>query len=315
VDAERGVSFRRLPRVLAIQLKRFRYDFRLGQRLKVNSLFTFPTTIDMAEYVRPTPGDSPPGKATSADVTPRGNLEATAEETAGGVSAGEAMADSPAGDPMAVDSTPPTAPLAEGMSVAHPETETACSGPLPYELYAVLVHSGSASFGHYYALIKDLGQGDAAGSAGGGDGRGEWHEFNDAYVRPIKESELRTKAFGGEGGGYSGSSSAYMLLYRAVGACDASSGEAAVDASDSIAQAVSQHALPLAAPVAATPAAAAPAAASSCGDGSCSSRLDSSPTKRLRLTPDSEAPAMALGAAGSSVADDSDDNPYTRMGF
>ena len=201
------------------------------------------------------------------------------------------------------------------MSVAHPETETACSGPLPYELYAVLVHSGSASFGHYYALIKDLGQGDAAGSAGGGDGRGEWHEFNDAYVRPIKESELRTKAFGGEGGGYSGSSSAYMLLYRAVGACDASSGEAAVDASDSIAQAVSQHALPLAAPVAATPAAAAPAAASSCGDGSCSSRLDSSPTKRLRLTPDSEAPAMALGAAGSSVADDSDDNPYTRMGF
>ena len=39
------------------------------------------TTIDMAEYVRPIPGDSsPPGKATSADVTPRGNLEATAEE-------------------------------------------------------------------------------------------------------------------------------------------------------------------------------------------------------------------------------------------
>jgi len=37
VDAERGVSFRRLPRVLAIQLKRFRYDFRLGQRLKVTT--------------------------------------------------------------------------------------------------------------------------------------------------------------------------------------------------------------------------------------------------------------------------------------
>ena len=46
-----------------------------------------------------------------------------------------------------------------------------------YELYAVLVHSGSATFGHYYALIKDV-------------EAGEWHEFNDSTVRPIKESEL-----------------------------------------------------------------------------------------------------------------------------
>ena len=207
---------------------------------------------------------------------------------------------------------PPAAWAPDSLPIGPPEA----GGPLPYELYAVLVHSGSPQHGHFYALIKDL---DAAGSANGGDGSGEWHEYNDACVKEIKESGLKRKAFGGEGGDSLRTrdrhSSAYMLLYRAVGACDASSGEAAVDASDSIAQAVSQHALPLAAPVAATPAAAAPAAASSCGDGSCSSRLDSSPTKRLRLTPDSEAPAMALGAAGSSVADDSDDNPYTRMGF
>ena len=30
------------------------------------------------------------------------------------------------------------------------------AAPLLYELYAVLVHKGSANFGHYYALIKDL---------------------------------------------------------------------------------------------------------------------------------------------------------------
>lgn len=67
---------------------------------------------------------------------------------------------------------------------------------LKYELYAVLVHSGSAAFGHYYALIKDLDE-------------GEWHEFNDSTVRPIKESEL-ARAFGS--GNSSGS--AYLLLYR-----------------------------------------------------------------------------------------------------
>ena len=73
---------------------------------------------------------------------------------------------------------------------------------LQYELYAVLVHSGSASFGHYYALIKDV-------------GHGEWHEFNDSLVKPIKESELQ-RAWGSAAAtsGWSSSSSAYMLLYR-----------------------------------------------------------------------------------------------------
>ena len=76
------------------------------------------------------------------------------------------------------------------------------AGGAVYELYAVLVHAGSASFGHYYALIKDV-------------ENGEWHEFNDATVKPIKESELQ-RAWGGAGtaGGWGATSSAYMLMYR-----------------------------------------------------------------------------------------------------
>ena len=69
-----------------------------------------------------------------------------------------------------------------------------------YELYAVLVHTGGTSFGHYYALIKDL-------------HAGEWHEFNDATVRPIKETEL-LRAHGDPKAGTFGGTSAYMLLYR-----------------------------------------------------------------------------------------------------
>ena len=46
----------------------------------------------------------------------------------------------------------------------------------PYELYAVLVHSGSASFGHYYALVRG-GRGGPSGAWGGSGrrvpGRGE----------------------------------------------------------------------------------------------------------------------------------------------
>lgn len=29
-------------------------------------------------------------------------------------------------------------------------------GPYLYELYAIMIHSGSASGGHYYAYIKDF---------------------------------------------------------------------------------------------------------------------------------------------------------------
>ena len=93
---------------------------------------------------------------------------------------------------------------------------------LMYELYAVLVHSGSAAFGHYYALIKDL-------------AHGEWHEFNDSSVRAIKESEVQ-RAWGAHtatgGWGCGSTSSAYMLLYRRkgegshVGACTAHDGTA-----------------------------------------------------------------------------------------
>jgi ubiquitin carboxyl-terminal hydrolase 47 len=44
-----------------------------------------------------------------------------------------------------------------------------------YELYSVLVHSGSAFGGHYYAYIKDL-------------GAGKWYKFNDATVTQVEKS-------------------------------------------------------------------------------------------------------------------------------
>lgn len=82
------------------------------------------------------------------------------------------------------------------------------NGPHVYELYAVLVHSGSALGGHYYAYIKDLES-------------GKWNNFNDSTVSPIEESAV-LDACGGESksmyGGYSyaNSANAYMLMYRKV---------------------------------------------------------------------------------------------------
>ena len=64
-----------------------------------------------------------------------------------------------------------------------------------YELYSILIHSGSAMGGHYYAYIKSFED-------------GKWYNFNDAIVSEIGEGSLNEKIqemFGGN------ATSAYML--------------------------------------------------------------------------------------------------------
>ncbi|CAM9733588.1 unnamed protein product, partial [Hapterophycus canaliculatus] len=61
------------------------------------------------------------------------------------------------------------------------------NGPWVYELFAVLIHSGSALGGHYYAHIKSLG--DDAG----------WFTFNDSRVTPTDEDDVK-RAWGGRWG-------------------------------------------------------------------------------------------------------------------
>lgn len=47
-----------------------------------------------------------------------------------------------------------------------------------YELFSVLVHSGSSSGGHYYAYIKSF-------------EKGKWFNFNDGNVNEITEEEIK----------------------------------------------------------------------------------------------------------------------------
>lgn len=45
-------------------------------------------------------------------------------------------------------------------------------GPYVYELFSIMIHSGSASGGHYYAFIKDF-------------GKNQWFCFNDQTVTGV----------------------------------------------------------------------------------------------------------------------------------
>jgi len=85
-----------------------------------------------------------------------------------------------------------------------------------YVLHAVLIHTGSASYGHYYAYVRpNLGQGSAP--AGGKDGGG-WVRCDDTRVEAVPWKQVRE-----EGGGFGSASrdmqqaglstNAYLLQY------------------------------------------------------------------------------------------------------
>lgn len=83
------------------------------------------------------------------------------------------------------------------------------SGPYEYELFSIMIHSGSASGGHYYAYIKEF-------------ENGQWYCFNDQSVSTITGDDIE-KSYGGGNSirpyyssAYSSSTNAYMLMYRQI---------------------------------------------------------------------------------------------------
>ena len=73
-------------------------------------------------------------------------------------------------------------------------------GEAVYQLYSIMIHSGGAFGGHYYAYIKSFED-------------GKWHDFNDTTVAPLKDEEEIFNTFGGPGGR---PGTAYLLMYRRV---------------------------------------------------------------------------------------------------
>ncbi|CAH8615211.1 unnamed protein product [Heterobilharzia americana] len=82
------------------------------------------------------------------------------------------------------------------------ETKSHSSNSLIYELFSIMVHSGSINGGHYYAFIKSF-----------TDGR--WYKFNDQHVIPTNLEALEA-TFGTTQSTYLSHSNAYFLMYRRV---------------------------------------------------------------------------------------------------
>ena len=78
----------------------------------------------------------------------------------------------------------------EGLDLSGYSINSLDSVPAVYDLICVCNHSGTADYGHYYAYCREM-VGDVW----------KWVEYNDEFVREMRESEVQTE-------------NAYLLFYR-----------------------------------------------------------------------------------------------------
>ncbi|XP_017034197.2 ubiquitin carboxyl-terminal hydrolase 47 isoform X1 [Drosophila kikkawai] len=204
-DAHKGLHFKSFPYVLTLHLKRFDFDYQTMHRIKLNDRVTFPQTLNLNTFINRS-GNS--GEQTS-------QMNGTVDDCSTADS-GSAMEDDnlSSGVVTTASSSQHENDLNdedEGIDMSSSTSKSAKqgSGPYMYELFAIMIHSGSASGGHYYAYIRDFDS-------------NEWFCFNDQNVSTITQEDIQ-RSFGGPNGSYyssayTSSTNAYMLMYRQVDA-------------------------------------------------------------------------------------------------
>ncbi|EDW73006.2 uncharacterized protein Dwil_GK17305 [Drosophila willistoni] len=203
-DAHKGLHFKSFPYILTLHLKRFDFDYQTMHRIKLNDRVTFPQTLNLNTFInRNSNGGGEQyqmnghnlddcSTADSGSAMEEDNLSSGVVTTASSSQHENDLNDEDEG----ID-----------MSSSTSKSTKQDAGPYMYELFAIMIHSGSASGGHYYAYIKDF------------DNQ-EWFCFNDQNVSPITQEDIQ-RSFGGPNGSYyssayTSSTNAYMLMYRQV---------------------------------------------------------------------------------------------------
>lgn len=182
-DAYKGMKFSRLPYILALQLKRFDLDYNTLQRKKINDRVTFPTILDMAKAVEQEDEDN---DDQIEHISSMSNIECEHESLSEGHS--ESSRENNEVNMSSVDKDS--------------SSEGVLNNGSFYELFSIMIHSGSALGGHYYAYIRCF-------------ENNKWYHFNDSQVKEIETSEIE-KAFGGIVGAGIFGSNAYLLMYRQI---------------------------------------------------------------------------------------------------
>uniref|UniRef100_A0A8C7XZB5 Ubiquitin carboxyl-terminal hydrolase 47 n=1 Tax=Oryzias sinensis TaxID=183150 RepID=A0A8C7XZB5_9TELE len=188
-DARKGLRFLHFPYLLTLQLKRFDFDYTTMHRIKLNDRMTFPEELDMSPFIDVEDEKSPQTEScTDSGAENEGSCHSDQMSN-------DFSTDDCVDEGICLDSTSSTERAFKPKSL------------LTFELFSVMVHSGSAAGGHYYACIKSFSD-------------GQWYSFNDQHVSKITQDDIR-KTYGGSSGSrgyyssaFASSTNAYMLIYR-----------------------------------------------------------------------------------------------------
>uniref|UniRef100_A0A8C9WBL0 Ubiquitin carboxyl-terminal hydrolase 47 n=1 Tax=Scleropages formosus TaxID=113540 RepID=A0A8C9WBL0_SCLFO len=176
-DARKGLRFLHFPYLLTLQLKRFDFDYTTMHRIKLNDRMTFPEELDMSPFI---------------DVEDEKSPQTESCTDSGAENEGSCHSDQMSNDFSTDDA------VDEGIcldSASSTERVLKPKSLLTFELFSVMVHSGSAAGGHYYACIKSFSD-------------GQWYSFNDQHVSKITQEDIR-KTYGGSSGSRGYYSSAF----------------------------------------------------------------------------------------------------------
>ncbi|XP_046844317.1 ubiquitin carboxyl-terminal hydrolase 47-like isoform X2 [Xenia sp. Carnegie-2017] len=216
-DAHKGLKFCKFPYIMMLQLKRFAFDYNLLHRIKLNDRMSFPQLLNLNKYIYP--NDELLNLMDNDDnLSPKSDSPSSIEtETDSGVSLTSSENDTSSEDALNDVSMDVNEGSAAGCADSDNFEENDCTqdmkgpeGSFVYKLFSIMIHSGSAIGGHYYAYIRSF-EDD------------QWYSFNDQTVSKITESDIE-RTFGGSytsnksyySSTYSSSANAYMLIYRQI---------------------------------------------------------------------------------------------------
>nr|CAB3267563.1 ubiquitin carboxyl-terminal hydrolase 47-like [Phallusia mammillata] len=248
-DAKKGLKFITFPYLLTLQLKRFDFDYQTMHRIKLNDRMWFPQILNLNSFIdndqncHPSSDDDPlndvaENHKTVNHIGPQDEDSSSHDSghdidqssVPGGTVA--PAVDGGSGDARNSSEEEEASSVDEGIDIESQKSsstrrkhrtstswwvndedqikECMQDGPYVYELFSIMVHSGSAAGGHYYAYIKSF-------------ENGRWYSFNDQIVSPVTRTEIE-KTFGGSPypssssyySSFSSSTNAYMLMYRKI---------------------------------------------------------------------------------------------------
>lgn len=206
-NAHKGLKFSKFPYIMTLHLMRFDFDYNTMYRIKLNDKVVFPLKLNLNSFIANNKNGIDKDETLSEGFPEElfGSSSKCDDSSYTGTDSSSALDEIDQDEDEGIDLSQHRHEDKHGVDM---NSENEPIGPYMYELYAIMIHSGSASGGHYYAYIKDF-------------KTDQWLCFNDQSVSVITMEDIERSFGGGPLRGYytsqyTSSTNAYMLMYRQV---------------------------------------------------------------------------------------------------